>query len=137
MTRTMMKSKIHRCTVTDADLTYEGSITVDSLLMEAADFLPHEQVHVWNINNGERFQTYVIPGPPSSGVMCVNGSAARKVQRGDLLIIATFAGMSDEEARNLVPKVVYVDGANKMRRGENPHGASAVRPRALRSAPRS
>lgn len=137
MTRTMMKSKIHRCTVTDADLTYEGSITVDSLLMEAADFLPHEQVHVWNINNGERFQTYVIPGPPNSGVMCVNGSAARKVQRGDLLIIATFAGMTDEEARNLVPKVVYVDGDNKMRRGENPHGARAVRPRALRSAPRS
>lgn len=137
MTRTMMKSKIHRCTVTDADLTYEGSITVDSLLMEAADFLPHEQVHVWNINNGERFQTYVIPGPPNSGTICVNGSAARKVQRGDLLIIATFAGMNEEEARNLVPTVVYVDGDNKMRRGENPHGARPARPRALRSAPRS
>lgn len=123
MTRTMMKSKIHRCTVTDADLTYEGSVTVDSLLMEAADFLPHEQVHVWNINNGERFQTYVIPGPPNSGTICVNGSAARKVQRGDLLIIATFAGMAEEEARNLVPTVVYVDADNKMRPGENPHGA--------------
>ena len=126
MTRTMMKSKIHRCTVTDADLTYEGSITVDSLLMEAADFLPHEQVHVWNVNNGERFQTYVIPGPPHSGTICVNGSAARKVQRGDLLIIATFAGMNDEEARKLVPSVVYVDGENRMRRGENPHGALSV-----------
>ncbi len=137
MTRTMMKSKIHRCTVTDADLTYEGSITVDSVLMEAADFLAHEQVHVWNVNNGERFQTYVIPGPPNSGTICVNGSAARKVQRGDLLIIATFAGMEEEEARNLVPSVVYVDGQNKMRRGENPHGAIAVRPRALRTAPRS
>lgn len=123
MTRTMMKSKIHRCTVTDADLTYEGSVTVDALLMEAADFLPHEQVHVWNINNGERFQTYVIPGPRSSGTICVNGSAARKVQRGDLLIIATFAGMAEEEARNLVPIVVYVDADNKIRRGENPHGA--------------
>jgi len=137
MTRTMMKSKIHRCTVTDADLTYEGSITVDSVLMEAADFLPHEQVHVWNINNGERFQTYVIPGPANSGTICVNGSAARKVQRGDLLIIATFAGMAEEEARNLVPTVVYVDADNKMREGENPHGARSVRPRALRSAPRS
>lgn len=126
MTRTMMKSKIHRCTVTDADLTYEGSVTVDALLMEAADFLPHEQVHVWNINNGERFQTYVIPGPPNSGTICVNGSAARKVQRGDLLIIATFAGLADEEARKLVPKVVYVDAQNKMRRGENPHGALSV-----------
>ena len=123
MTRTMMKSKIHRCTVTDADLTYEGSVTVDALLMEAADFLPHEQVHVWNINNGERFQTYVIPGPANSGTICVNGSAARKVQRGDLLIIATFAGMAEEEARNLVPTVVYVDADNKMRTGENPHGA--------------
>ena len=137
MTRTMMKSKIHRCTVTDADLTYEGSITVDANLMEAADFLPHEQVHVWNVNNGERFQTYVIPGERNSGTICVNGSAARKVQRGDLLIIATFAGMEEEEARKLVPSVVYVDGENRIRRGENPHGAIAVRPRALRTARRS
>jgi aspartate 1-decarboxylase len=81
---------------------------------------------VWNVNNGERFQTYVIPGPANSGTICVNGSAARKVQRGDLLIIATFAGLSDEEARKLVPSVVYVDGTNRMRRGENPHGALSV-----------
>ena len=133
----LLKSKVHRATVTQADLDYEGSVTLCDSLMEAAGFLEHEQVHVWNINNGERFQTYVIPGPPNSGVICVNGSAARKVQRGYLLIIATFAGMEEEEARNLVPTVVYVDGENRMRTGDNPHGARSARPRALRSAKRS
>lgn len=115
MTRTMLKSKIHRATITDADLNYEGSITVDAALMEAADMLPHEQVHVWDVNNGERFQTYVIPGPRHSGVICVNGSAARRVQRGDVVIIASFAGFAEEEAQLHQPIMVYVDERNRMR----------------------
>ena len=86
MMRNMLKSKIHRATVTDADLNYDGSITVDVGLMEAANMIPHELVHVWNVNNGERFETYVIPGARNSGTICVNGSAARRVHRGDLLI---------------------------------------------------
>ena len=90
MMRNMLKSKIHRATVTDADLNYDGSITVDVGLMEAANMIPHELVHVWNVNNGERFETYVIPGARNSGTICVNGSAARRVHRGDLLIIASF-----------------------------------------------
>lgn len=115
MTRTMLKSKIHRATVTDADLNYDGSITVDSTLMEAADMVPYEQVHVWNVNNGERFQTYVIPGPPSSGTICVNGSAARRVHRGDLLIIASFAGVAEDAARRHEPTVVLIDERNRIR----------------------
>ena len=116
MTRTMLKSKIHRATVTDADLNYDGSITIDTTLMEAADMVPYEQVHVWNVNNGERFQTYVIPGPASSGTICVNGSAARRVHRGDLLIIATFAGIEEAEARRHEPTVVLVDELNHIRK---------------------
>jgi aspartate 1-decarboxylase len=111
----MLKSKIHRATVTDADLNYEGSITVDERLMRAANLLEHEQVAIWNVNNGERFETYVIPGPRDSGTICVNGSAARKVQRGDILIIASFAGYDDKEARRLVPKVVLVDAQNRIK----------------------
>ena len=116
MTRNMLKSKIHRATVTDADLNYDGSITVDSALMEAADMLPHELVHVWNVNNGERFQTYVIPGERNSGTICVNGSAARRVHRGDLLIIATFSWMDEAEALRHEPSVVLVDTQNRMRK---------------------
>jgi len=116
MTRTLLKSKIHRATVTDADLHYEGSITVDATLMEAADMLHHEMVHVWNVNNGARFQTYVIPGPRDSGTICVNGSAARRVQRGDLLIIASFAAYDEAEARAHEPVLVYVDERNRMRK---------------------
>jgi aspartate 1-decarboxylase len=116
MTRTMLKSKIHRATVTDADLNYEGSITIDERLMKAANLLEHEQVAVWNVNNGERFETYVIPGPRDSGTICVNGSAARKVHRGDLLIIASFAGYDEQEARRHKPTVILVDARNRMRR---------------------
>ena len=116
MTRNMLKSKIHRATVTDADLNYDGSITVDSALMEAADMLSHELVHVWNVNNGERFQTYVIPGERNSGTICVNGSAARRVHRGDLLIIATFTWMDEAEALRHEPSVVLVDAQNQMRK---------------------
>lgn len=115
MTRTLFKSKIHRATVTDADLNYEGSITVDENLMDAADMMHHEQVHVWDVNNGERFQTYVIPGPRGSGTICVNGSAARKVQRGDLVIIATFAAYDEAEARRHQPTCVYVDAQNRQK----------------------
>jgi len=126
MTRTMLKSKIHRATVTDADLNYDGSITIDATLMEAAEMIPHEQVHVWNVNNGERFQTYVIPGPHDSGTICVNGSAARRVHRGDLLIIATFAGLEEEEARRHLPAVVLVDEHNRIRRTHRGVAAQAA-----------
>jgi len=125
MTRTMLKSKIHRATVTDADLTYEGSITIDEGLMKDANFISFEQVAVWNINNGQRFETYVIPGPRDSGTICVNGSAARMVEKGDLLIIATFAGYDEAEARQHEPTVVLVDEHNRPK-AKPPLGIHAV-----------
>ena len=106
MQRTMLQSKIHRATVTDANLNYEGSITVDETLMEKANLIPFEQVHIYNINNGERFQTYVIPGPRNSGTICLNGAAARKVAKGDLIIIANYVTMDAEEANHHSPKLV-------------------------------
>lgn len=112
MRRIMFKSKVHRATVTDANLHYEGSLTLDELLMEAADMLPYEQVSVLNINNGERFETYVIPGTRGSGTVCLNGAAARKGQVGDRIIILTYAEMTDEEARRHHPTVVLVDEHN-------------------------
>ncbi len=125
MTRTMLKSKIHRATVTDADLTYEGSITIDEGLMKDANFISFEQVAVWNINNGQRFETYVIPGPRDSGTICVNGSAARMVEKGDLLIIATFAGYEEAEALQHEPTVVLVDEHNRPK-AKPPLGIHAV-----------
>jgi aspartate 1-decarboxylase len=116
MTRNMLKSKIHRAAVTDADLNYDGSISIDAGLMEAADLLPHELVHVWNVNNGERFETYVIPGARGSGTICVNGSAARRVHRGDLLIIASFTWVEEAEALRHEPAVVLVDAQNRIRK---------------------
>jgi len=116
MMRNMLKSKIHRATVTDADLNYDGSITVDVGLMEAANMIPHELVHVWNVNNGERFETYVIPGARNSGTICVNGSAARRVHRGDLLIIASFTWLEETEAVRHEPAVVLVDEQNHIRK---------------------
>jgi aspartate 1-decarboxylase len=112
--RTMLQSKIHRATVTDANLNYEGSITVDEILMEKANLIPFEQVHIYDINNGERFQTYVIPGPPNSGTICLNGAAARKVAKGDLIIIANYVTMDAEEAKHHSPKLVYVDAQNRV-----------------------
>lgn len=112
MRRIMFKSKVHRATITDANLHYEGSLTLDQQLMEAADMLPYEQVSVLNINNGERFETYVIPGERGSGMVCLNGAAARKGQVGDRVIILTYAEMSDEEARHHQPTVVLVDERN-------------------------
>ena len=113
MIRTMLKSKIHRAVVTMADVHYVGSITIDADLMAAADLLANEAVHVLDITNGARLETYVIPGPPGSGVIGINGAAAHLVHPGDLVIIVSYAGMSDEEAAGWLPTVVHVDAANR------------------------
>lgn len=107
----MLKSKIHRVTVTEANLDYIGSITVDSLLLEASGILPGERVYIVNNNNGERFDTYTISGEPGTGVICLNGAAARKVQKGDIVIIMSYATMDYEEARTFKPKVIFPDTA--------------------------
>ena len=113
MQLTLMKGKIHRANVTQCDLNYEGSISVDSTLLERSGILPHEQVDVLNINNGERFTTYAIPAPAGSGIIGINGAAARLAQKGDLVIIVAYARMEDSEAKSFNPKVVLVDGANR------------------------
>lgn len=113
MYRTMMKSKIHRATVTEANLNYIGSITIDEDLMEAADLLENEKVQIVNNNNGARLETYVIPGPRGSGVICLNGAAARLVQPEDTVIIISYAQLSDEEIQNYKPTVVFVGEDNK------------------------
>ncbi|MEK5061252.1 aspartate 1-decarboxylase [Paenibacillus shunpengii] len=113
MFRTLMKSKIHRATVTEANLNYVGSITIDRNLMEAADILENEKVQIVNNNNGARLETYVIPGPRGTGTICLNGAAARLVQPGDTVIIIAYAMMSNEEAVQHKPTVVFVDGGNK------------------------
>ncbi|KKL15722.1 hypothetical protein LCGC14_2502750 [marine sediment metagenome] len=110
----MLKSKIHRATVTDADVNYEGSITLDPVLMEAADILPYEQVHVLDISNGARLATYVIEGERGSGEVAINGAAARLVNVGDTVIILTYQEMDDQAARSHQPRLVYVDGANRI-----------------------
>ena len=111
----LLKSKIHCATVTDATLQYMGSITIDEALMEAAHILPNERVQVVDNNNGARLETYVIPGPKNSGVICLNGAAARCVQPGDVVIIMAYAFMTEDEARSYVPTVVMVDGQNAVR----------------------
>lgn len=103
----VVKSKIHRVTVTEADLNYIGSITIDEDLMEAANIIENERVHIYNINNGERFETYVIKGERGSGTLCLNGAAARLVQKGDLVIIVSYATMDFEEAKNWKPTVIF------------------------------
>ncbi|MGZ9584076.1 aspartate 1-decarboxylase [Paenibacillus marinisediminis] len=113
MIREMMKSKIHRATVTEANLNYVGSITIDERLMELADIWPNEKVQIVNNNNGARLETYVIKGARDSGVICLNGAAARLVQPGDNVIIISYAGMTNEEAKQYEPKVVFVDDQNK------------------------
>jgi|TARA_B110000483_G_scaffold241769_1_gene325648 aspartate 1-decarboxylase len=113
MQLTMFKSKIHRAKVTDANLNYAGSITIDQDLMERAGMLLHEQVHVVNINNGERFETYIIQGERGSGTMCLNGAAARLAQPDDLIIVITYAQMDQEFAKTYEPIVVHVDENNK------------------------
>ncbi len=113
MMRKLLRGKIHRATVTGADLDYEGSVTIDQELMDQADLVTHEAVHVWNVTNGERFETYAIPGQRGSGVVCVNGAAAHKVSRGDLVIIAAFSWMDEKAARAWKPRVVFVDEKNR------------------------
>ncbi len=110
--RTMLKGKIHRARVTEVNLDYEGSIAIDGLLMEAADILPYEMVHVLDLNNGARFETYAIEGERGSGGLCINGAAARLVSKGDTVILLSYRLVSDEEAQTTKPKMVYVDERN-------------------------
>lgn len=114
MYRTMLKSKIHRATVTEANLNYVGSITIDENLMKSADILPNEKVQIVNNNNGARFETYVIQGRPGSGVICLNGAAARLVQPGDNVIIISYALIDDREAAAFDPKIIFVDEKNRI-----------------------
>src|SRR5258708_30198529 len=109
----LLKGKIHRATVTQCDLNYEGSISVDATLLERCGILPNEQVDVLNINNGERFTTYAIPAPAGSGTIGINGAAARLAQKGDLVIIVAYARMQEAEAKSFNPRVVLVDGHNR------------------------
>jgi aspartate 1-decarboxylase len=114
MRRTFFKSKIHRATVTHADLEYEGSVSIDEDLLEAAGIWEYEAVHVWNITRGTRLQTYAIKGERGSGVICINGAAAHLNKPGDLVILATFAEVEESEARAFKPTVVLVDRNNKI-----------------------
>ena len=109
----MLKGKIHRARVTSADLDYEGSITIDETLLERAGILPHEAVQIWNVTNGERFETYAVAGAAGSGVVCVNGAAAHRVSAGDLIIIAAFAYMDEKKAQVWEPQLVFVDERNR------------------------
>jgi aspartate 1-decarboxylase len=111
----MLKSKIHRATVTHADVDYEGSLTLDALLLQAADILPYEEVHVWNVTRGTRLRTYAMVGEAGSGIVCVNGAAAHLAHPGDLVIVATFAPMDDAAAQHHRPIVVLVDELNRVR----------------------
>ena len=114
MQRVMLRSKLHRVTVTQADLHYEGSCGIDVDLLEAADIWVNEKIELYNVNNGERFSTYAIPGLRGTGEISLNGAAARRAQLGDLLIICTYAPMTEAQARDYQPKVVFVDDKNKI-----------------------
>lgn len=127
MQLTMLKAKIHRATVTDADLNYQGSITIDPALLEASGILPHEKVEIYNCSNGARFATYVIVGGP--GEICVNGAAARLVQRGDVVIIVAYVQLDADEASRHQPTVVHVDEANRIHDlGSGSSGADETSP---------
>lgn len=115
MIRTMLKSKIHRATVTEANVEYEGSITIDRALMDAADLLPYERVDIWDCTNGSRLSTYVIPGERGSGEICINGAAAHRVKPLDKVIIASFVQLDDAELPGFEAKRVFVDDANRPR----------------------
>lgn len=115
MQRELFKAKIHRATVTQADLDYEGSVTIDETLLEAADIIENEAIHIWNVTRGTRLKTYVLKGERDSGVICINGAAAHQNRPGDLVILATFASFSEEEARVHKPKVVFVDEKNRIK----------------------
>ena len=114
----MMKSKIHRATVTETNVDYEGSLTIDEDLLKAADILPNEQIHVWDVTNGTRLITYALAGPRGSGAICVNGAGAHVIKTGDLIIIATYAEMKNRDARRYEPLVVLVDEKNRAREEE-------------------
>ncbi len=116
MRLSMFKSKIHRATVTEANIDYEGSLTIDQDLLDAADMLAWEQVHVWDIDNGARLVTYILPGPRGSGVVCINGAAAHLVKPGHKVILATYAQLDEREARTHKPKVILVDDDNRIRK---------------------
>jgi aspartate 1-decarboxylase len=115
MIRTMLKSKIHRATVTEANVEYEGSVTIDSELLEAGDILPYERVEIWDCSNGNRLRTYAIAGEPGGGEVCVNGAAAHLVKPGDVVIISTFVEVTEPEARGWSARRVFVDGKNRIR----------------------
>ncbi len=115
MLRLMHKSKIHRATVTETNLAYEGSITIDSRLMKEADILPHEKVHVLNLNNGSRCETYAIEGEENLGLICINGAAAHHSKVGDKIIVIAYALMEDKEAREIKPKIILVDQNNRIK----------------------
>ncbi|HET9233996.1 MAG TPA: aspartate 1-decarboxylase [Candidatus Eisenbacteria bacterium] len=114
MKRRMFLAKIHRAVVTDADLNYEGSVTIDDRLLDAAGILNHEEIHVWNLTRGSRFTSYAISGDRDSGVICVNGAAAHLTRPGDLIIIAAFGEMDEEAARRHAPRIVRVDSQNRI-----------------------
>jgi aspartate 1-decarboxylase len=123
MFRKLLKSKIHRATVTRSDLNYEGSIAIDSDLLSAADIQPFEAVHVWNVTNGSRLQTYAIPVAAGSGEICLNGAAARLAHAGDLVIVASFSWLDESEARTHQPRLVFVDAHNRITTEANPGAA--------------
>ena len=129
MMRTMLKCKIHRATVTEAMLHYEGSITIDETLMEASGLVEYEMVHIYNIDNGNRFSTYAIKGERDSGVICLNGAAARQVSKGDLIIIANYATYDDKELANFQPTLVYVDAKNRISKVKKKVESESQRPR--------
>ena len=127
MYRTMLKSKIHRATVTQADVDYVGSVTIDEDLMDAADLLAGEQVAIVDVTNGARLETYVIAGPRGSGVVGINGAAAHLMHPGDLVIVISYCGVADEEARQIQPKIVFVDELNRIAgTGADPADAGSV-----------
>lgn len=115
MQRCMLKGKIHHIRITDANVAYEGSITIDAALMSAADIRPYEQVHVWSLDSGERLETYAIPGEAGSGQACMNGAAAHRIKQGETVIIASFAWMDEKEIAAHLPSVVFVDEKNRIR----------------------
>ena len=119
MQRFMLKSKIHRATVTDADVNYEGSLTLDADLLDAADIVPYEEVHVWNVTRGTRFRTYAMLGERGTGIVCANGAAALLVEKGDLVIIATFTMIETAEVRTFKPRIVMVDNKNRIKDSES------------------
>ena len=124
--RMMLKSKIHRAHVTEVNIDYEGSITIDETLMEAANILPYEQVQVLNVNNGARFETYAIIGERGSGEICINGAAARLASKEDVVIILSYCFTSESEAISASPSLVYVNSVNKMRKPERGHVGTKI-----------